>query len=196
MKTPFTTRELVIISLFVAMQVILSQVAIPLPFNPVPISFGLVAIYVTGILLKPKHAIFVQICYLLLGAMGLPVFGNFSGGIGILFGPTGGYLLVYPIVSGIVSMALNSQRSLQSEHTRSRKWLLLKASISICLAHIVLYLGGTIWLSVTTGNSFYATLSIAVFPFISLDILKIVFCVAIIVPIRYRLLAMKLLLLK
>ena len=186
-KTTFSTKELAIIPIFAALTAVLAQIAIPLPFSPVPISFGLVAVYMTGILLKPKHAIYAQICYLLLGAVGLPVFGGFKGGLGALVGPTGGYLVVYPIIAWIVAMALNSKKSLQAEPSYRKGFIFLKASIAMVIAHLVLYLGGTIWLSVSTSNSFMASLVLAVIPFIPLDIVKIVFCVFAIVPFRSRL---------
>ena len=167
----------------------------PDSFTPVPISFGLVAVYMSAILLKPKHAVYSQICYLALGGLGVPVFGGFRGGLGALFGPTGGYLLVYPIMAWIVSMALNSSKSRQAEFSQSKTIVFIKSAIAICIAHIILYLGGTAWLSITTGNSFYASLTIAVFPFIPMDIIKILFCIFAIVPIRSRLIATNLLML-
>lgn len=195
MKKRLTAKEISIIGIFTAMTAVLAQIAIPLPFTPMPISFGLVAVYITGILLKPKHAIFAQMCYLLLGALGAPVFGNFRGGIGALFGPTGGYLMVYPIMAGIVSMTLNSRQSRKLEYKQSKRLLFVKAGISMCIAHIILYLGGTAWLSLTTGNSFRAALALAVYPFIPLDIIKIVFCIVGVVPFRSRMLAVNMLLL-
>ena len=194
-KVSFSTKELSIIAIFAAMTAVLAQIAIPLPFTPMPISFGLVAVYITGILLKPRHAVFAQFCYLTLGAIGVPVFSNLRGGIGALFGSTGGYLLVYPVMAWIVATALNSPKSLQSEHRQSRSLLFLKTGISICIAHAILYLGGTTWLCLITGNTFLASLSLAVFPFIPLDIIKIVFCIFVIVPFRSRLLSMNLLML-
>ena len=195
MKKTLSIKEITVIGVFTAVTAILAQIAVPLPFTPMPISFGLVAVYITGILLKPKHAVLTQICYLLLGAVGLPVFGNFRGGIGALFGPTGGYLMVYPFMAAIVSVALNSSKSRRAEYEQSKKKLLLKSGVSICMAHLFLYLGGTIWLSATTGNTFGAALALAVYPFIPLDIVKIVFCVTAIVPLRSRLLSMNLLML-
>ena len=191
----FSAKELSIIALFAVLTAVLAQIAMPLPFTPVPISFGLVAVYITGMLLKPRHAVFAQICYLALGAVGVPVFGNFRSGIGALFGPTGGYLFVYPLMAWIVSIALNSPKSRQAELSQSKVYLFFKAGISICIAHILLYLGGTAWLSVTTGNTFVACLSLAVFPYIPLDILKILFCIFVIVPFRSRMLSMNLLML-
>jgi len=195
MKKTLNAKELTIIGIFVAVTAVLAQIAIPLPFTPMPISFGLVAVYITGMLLKPKHAVFAQICYLLLGAVGMPIFHNFHGGLGALLGPTGGYLMVYPIMAGIVSMALNSRVSRQLERKQSKKWIFFKAGISMCIAHIVLYLGGTAWFSVTTGMSFQAALVLAVYPFIPLDIIKIAFCIVAVVPFRSRMLSINVLLL-
>ena len=192
-ESTLSVKSLTIIAFFAALTAVLAQIAIPIPFSPVPISFGLVAVYISGILLKPKHALYSQICYLILGMMGVPVFGGFKGGIGVLFGPTGGYLIGYPLMAWIVAMALNSKRNLLAEHRQSKGILFLKAAIAMCIAHIILYMGGTTWLSITTGNTFYASLVIAVFPFIPMDILKILFCVFAIVPIRSRLIATKLL---
>ena len=195
-KPIFTAKELAIIAIFAAITAVLAQIAIPIPLiTPMPISFGLVAVYMTGILLKPKHAVLAQICYLALGAVGIPVFGNFRGGIGALFGPTGGYLLVYPIMAWIVAKALNGSQKRDKQSTHSKWILFLKAGVSMCIAHTILYSGGTAWLSITSGNSFLASLSLAVVPFIPLDIVKILFCIFAIVPFRARLLSMKLLML-
>lgn len=194
-KSTISIKGLTIIAFFTSLTAVLAQIAIPIPFSPVPISFGLIAVYISGILLKPKHALYSQICYLILGMMGVPVFGGFKGGIGVLFGPTGGYLIVYPLMAWIVAMALNSKQSRQAEHKQSKWIVFLKSGIAICIAHIILYTGGTTWLSITTGNTFYASLVIAVFPFIPMDILKILFCVFAIIPIRSRLIATNLLML-
>lgn len=194
-KSILSAKELSIIAFFAAITAVLAQIAIPIPFTPVPISFGLVAVYISAILLKPQHAVYSQISYLALGTMGIPVFAGFRGGLGILFGPTGGYLLVYPAMAWIVAMALNSKKSLQAEHKQSKGIVFLKSGLAICSAHIILYLGGTTWLSISTGNTFYASLVLAVFPFIPMDIIKILFCVFGIVPIRSRLISTNLLIL-
>ena len=187
-KATFTTRDLAIIPIFAALTAVLAQIAIPLPFTTVPISFGLVAVYISGILLTPKQAVYSQICYLLLGAVGIPVFGNFKGGLAALVGPTGGYLVVYPLCAWIVAMALNSKKGRQAENDQSKVIMMLKAGTAMIIAHTILYLGGTIWLSFTTKNTFAASRSMAVIPFIPLDIIKILFCVLAVVPFRSRLL--------
>ena len=188
-KKPLRAKELSVIGIFTAVTVVLAQIAIPLPFTPIPFSFGLVAVYITGILLKPKHAVFTQVCYLLLGAVGMPVYGNFRGGVGALFGPTGGYLMAYPFMAVIVSMALNSPLSRQSEYLQRKFVVFLMAGISMCIAHMVLYSCGTLWFSTTTGLSVQAALVLTVYPFIPFDVAKIIFCVFAVVPFRSRMLS-------
>ena len=187
-RATFTTRDLAIIPIFAAITAVLAQIAIPLPFTAVPISFGLVAVYIAGILLTPKQAVYSQICYLLLGAVGIPVFGNFKGGLAALVGPTGGYLMVYPLCAWIVAMVLNSKKARQAEKSQGQVVVMLRGAAAMVVAHTILYLGGTIWLSFMTQNTFVAALSMAVIPFIPLDVIKILFCVLAVVPFRSRLL--------
>ena len=194
-KSHFKAKELAIIGIFATLTAVMAQIAIPIPFSPAPISFGMVGVYMTAILLKPKHAVFAQVCYLLLGAVGLPVFGNFRGGIGALLGPTGGYLLTYPIMAFIVSIALNSKYSRLLEHSHGKILIFIKAGLSMCLAHIVLYSGGTAWLAISTNISFQAALTIAVYPFVLLDVFKIVFCIVAVVPFRSYMVSLNVLLL-
>jgi len=194
-KRPLEAREISIIAIFAAMTAILSQIAVPLPFTPMPISFGLVAVYITGIMLKPKHAVFTQLCYLALGAVGLPVYSNFHGGIAALFGPTGGYLMAYPIMAWIVSASLNSRISRQFEKRQSKIWLFVKAGVAMLVAHIILYSLGTLWFGITAGVTLGAALALTVIPFIPLDVVKIVFCIVAVVPFRSRMLALNMLLL-
>ena len=183
MKKNITTKETALVGVFTSLTIILAQIIIPLPPPMVQISLGLVGVYLTGILLKPKHAVLTQLVYLLLGAAGLPVFGGFKGGLAALFGPTGGYLIAYPFMAALVSYALNSRKSMTEEPPKKT---LFRATVSILAAHTLLYLGGTAWLSVLTGRSFADALSFAVYPYIPLDVVKIVFCVAAIVPLRSK----------
>lgn len=195
-KRIFSTKEISLIAVFVAIMAVLSQIAIPIPFSPAPISFGLVAVYISGILLIPKHAVYVQICYLLLGTIGVPVFGGFRGGISALIGPTGGYLITYPIMAWIVAFSLNSRKSLVQEQAHKKIFVFIKATFSMILAHIVLYTGGTLWLSISTNTSFISSLKVGALPFIPLDVIKIAFCAVFIVPIRMRLKSSRLLMLQ
>ena len=106
-ETPLSVQELSIIAMFAANTALLAQIAIPLTFTAVPIPFGLVAAYISGILLEAKHAVYSQICYLLLDALGVPVFSNFRGGMGVLLGPTGN---TFAASSALAVFLLRSER--------------------------------------------------------------------------------------
>lgn len=186
MKQSLKAKEISIAGIFIALTAIFSQISIPLPFTPIPISCGLIAVYIAGILLKPRLALLSQIGYLLLGMFGLPVYSGFKGGLGILFGPTGGFLFAYPIMAFLVSVALNSKQSLQMEENQGKGWLFAKSTVSITLAQCILYASGALWFSFTTGNSLAATLAMTVYPFVFLDLLKMAFCVIAIIPFRTR----------
>src|SRR5687768_10471551 len=83
-----------------------SQVAIPLPGTPVPITLQPLVVVLAGLVLGPGAAAASMAMYLVAGAVGLPVFAPIGApGIGRLFGPTGGYLLAYPaaaVVAGLL----------------------------------------------------------------------------------------------
>ena len=84
-------KELTRIALFAALTALLSQIIIPLP-GAVPISLGTLGVMLCGGLLPPRQAFWSMAAFLLLGGVGLPVFASFGGGLGVLFGPTGGFL--------------------------------------------------------------------------------------------------------
>lgn len=96
--------------------------------------------------------------------------------------------MVYPLMAATVSMALNSRPSRRAESLQGKKMVVAKASFSLCIALLTLYSGGTAWLIFTAGYSLRAALILTVYPFIPLDILKIVFCIVVIVPLRSRIL--------
>ena len=101
--------------------------------------------------------------YLLLGALGLPVFSGFSGGMGHLFGITGGYMLGF-LLTGIVYMVF--------EHLFGKS---LKTSvISLILGLLLCYVFGTVWFSIYKGNmSILKAFAVCVMPFIIPDLLKL-----------------------
>ena len=87
------TKQMVLIALMTAVTCVLGPLSIPLPFSPVPISLTNFAIFLAIFVLGMKNGTISFIIYLLLGAVGVPVFSSFRGGLQVLAGPTGGYLL-------------------------------------------------------------------------------------------------------
>ena len=103
---------------------------IPLPFTPVPITLQTLMVLLSGAMLGANYGGLAMIIYLLLGAIGLPVFAGGASGIGVLLGPTGGYLLSYPIAAFVVGKMLEKihkddgqRRRLQKFCQEIKRWL-------------------------------------------------------------------------
>ena len=94
----FTVRELCYISIFVAIISICAQIQIPMPHG-VPMTLQTFAIMLAGVVLGAKNGTVAALIYILLGAFGAPVFSSFSGGLGIVFGRTGGFILSFPLLA-------------------------------------------------------------------------------------------------
>ena len=93
--------ETVKIALMAAIISVLGPLSIPLPFTPVPVSFTIMAVYLTTYLLGAKTGTVSVIIYILLGLAGVPVFSGFTGGAAKLVGPTGGYIIGFIFIAVI-----------------------------------------------------------------------------------------------
>jgi biotin transport system substrate-specific component len=91
------TRALVVAALLCALLAALAWVRIPLPFTPVPLTLQVFVVCLAALLLPPAEVAMAMGVYLLLGAAGVPVFSGGTGGLGVLLGPTGGYLLGFVV---------------------------------------------------------------------------------------------------
>ena len=161
--TVLSTKHLTLIALMTAVTCILGPLTIPLPFSPVPISFTNLAIYLSVFVLGMKKSTISYVVYLLLGMAGLPVFSGFSGGLGKLAGPTGGYLL------GFIFLALIAGYCMEKSGGK------LPVTIAgMAAGTIVCYLFGTLWLCRQASLGFTAGLAAGVIPYIPGDIAKII----------------------
>lgn len=157
------TKEMIIISLMTAILCILGPITLPIPISPIPISMVTFVIYISIYVLGMKQGAVSCLLYLLIGIIGLPVFSGFTGGIGKLLGPTGGYMIGYVFMAMICGFFIDRWAAKRVLHI-----------IGMVLGTIVCYLFGTIWLSMQMGISFYAALGVGVLPFILGDMGKIV----------------------
>ncbi len=96
-------------ALMAAVTAVAAQIAVPI--FPVPFTLQVLAVVLSGLLLGPRYGALAQAIYLLVGAIGVPVFAEFRGGLGVLLGPTGGYLLSYPLAAAIAGLAAGTVRS-------------------------------------------------------------------------------------
>ena len=137
-----------------------AQVAIPLPGTPVPITLQPLLVVLAGLWLGPRAAVASMLLYLSAGAMGLPVWTPLGvPGVARLLGPTGGYLLSYPLAA--LTASLLSRRS--SSYPRR--------VVAALAAMAVIYAGGLAQLTVITGTVARAALFGAA-PFVALDLVK------------------------
>lgn len=155
------TKDLTSVALLTALICILAPVSIPI--NGTALSLATFAIYLTAYLLPPKKALSAVGLYLLLGAVGLPVFAGYTAGISRFFSAGGGYLIGYLPLVGISSFFIRrfSSRSMQL--------------LGLALATLLLYGIGTAWLAFVTHTPFLAALPMGTLVFLPLDSLKLLF---------------------
>ncbi len=146
------------IAIAAALTAVAARIAVPLPGTPVPFTFQPVAVLLAGVLLGAAGGFGSQLLYLAAGAVGLPVFAA-GGGLAYLLGPTGGFLLAFPIAAWIAG--------------RITGWRSGAAGIALgsALGLTVIHLGGFAWLTVLSGSPFSLADSVA--PFLLGDFLKI-----------------------
>ena len=167
------TYAMAVTALMTAVTCILAPLSIPI--GPVPISLTNFAIYLSLYLLDWKKGTISYILYLLLGLVGLPVFSGFTGGIGKLAGPTGGYIIGFipmAIIAGIVIDKF------------SQRWIQI---LGMIVGTAICYAFGTVWFCFQSGYTVAAALAVCVIPFIPADLIKIVIVTIIGPMIRKRL---------
>ena len=103
-------KGMVFAALFAALTAAVAWFKIPLPFTPVPITLQTLVVLLSGAMLGAYYGALSMIIYLSLGVIGLPVFAGGSSGIGVLFGPTGGYLFSYPIAAFVIGKMLENKK--------------------------------------------------------------------------------------
>lgn len=158
-------------SLFVAL---CAHITIPLmPLTPVPLTAQNMAVLIVGLLLGSRRGFAALTVYLVEGMIGLPVFNPTGlGGVAQLFGPTGGFLLVYPFVAFLAGY-------LFERGTKS----FLRAATAGLLAEILLFTGGLSWLFIFT-HSLAKAAYLGLYWFLAAEVIKVMFAAAI--AVRWR----------
>lgn len=147
-------------AIFVVLIIVGSYISVTIPLSPVPIVLQNMFVFAAALLLGKKWGTTTIIAYLIMGAVGLPVFAN-GMSQAALFGPTGGYLVGYipaVFVAGLISEKGNGK--------------LLYNSIAVISAVIIVYLVGVPWLKFNLDKSFIDSIKIGFLPFILWDIIK------------------------
>lgn len=170
----------VAVLLGVALVSLAAQVAVPLPGTPVPMTLQPLAVLLVGGLLGPRLGAISMISYLALGALGLPVFTPTVPLVGVarLMGPTGGYLLAYPLAAFAVG-------ALGGDGTRTAR-----VALAVLAGLVLIHVGGLAQLWILTGDASVAA-RFATVPFLAGDLIKVGVAVLVlrrtIGPVRARL---------
>ena len=144
-----------------------SQVAVPLPFTPVPLTLQPLVVVLAGLTLGPVAGAISMALYLAAGAAGLPVFAPMGApGIARFFGPTGGYLIAYPAAAFVAGVLARRSPTLLG------RWLAAVFGIA------VIFIGGITQLAVLTGSVSRA-IALGMTPFALLDLVKALVAAAI-----------------
>jgi biotin transport system substrate-specific component len=157
-------------SLFVAL---CARVTVPLPFTPVPLTLQNFGVLAVGLLLGSRRGFAALSLYLVEGAFGLPVFSpsTLGGGIAQILGPTGGFLMAYPLVAFVAGW-IYERRSV--EGSRRFGW----AALSAVVAEAVLFAGGLSWLAVLT-HSVSLALRFGLYWFVFAEVIKVLMASAV-----------------
>lgn len=154
-------KSLVYAALFAALTAVSAWVVIPLPY--VPITLQTFFVMLSGAVLGPYFGALSMIAYLILGSVGLPVFARGQAGLGVLIGPTGGYLIGF-LLCAIVTGAIVRMRKKQGT---------LWYALAMAAGALIIYACGVAQLSAVLHMPLDKAAMVGVLPFIPGDVLKI-----------------------
>lgn len=170
-------RTMTVCAMFAALICICSPVSVPV--GAVPVSLSLLAVFITAVVAGAEKGVISCAVFILLGAVGLPVFSVFCGGVSVLAGPTGGFILSY--IPAVFVTGLLAAKCRGSRYALLLTMLSCLPGLAICYA-----LGTLQFMLVTQSNAGYA-LSVCVLPFLGFDPVKIAAAAAVGLPVRHAL---------
>ena len=149
------------VAICVSLLSVVSYFALPLPMTPVVISLQSLAVGITALILSPEQSAWAMILYLVMGALGLPVFSGGTAGVGKLFGVTGGYYFGFLISAVAVSL-------LKGKGINLKRYMVLM----VCVAMPIQHLCGVVMMCLHNGFDVKAAFVSVSLPFIAVDIIK------------------------
>lgn len=161
-------------SLFGALTAAGAFIVIPLP--PVPITAQTFFLNVAAILLGGPLGALSQFIYVMLGVAGIPVFAGGKAGLGVLFGPTGGYLIGFIIAAFVIGTVNRMKKDAG----------VLWHIFSMVIGMAIIYVPGSFQLSLLAKIGFQKALAVGVLPFIAGDMIKIILAAMIISRLKNR----------
>ncbi|OYD09053.1 biotin transporter BioY [Paludifilum halophilum] len=159
-KKGLNLRHMMLAAMFVALLAIAGQIAIPLP---IPITLQPLVVLLAGSVLGRRLGLTSMLVFILLAAFGAPILSGGKGGLGVLFGPTAGYIWSWPLVVYLVGWMT------ERKAPRLTFWSL---SLYHFFGVILMYVCGVLWLCLGMGTDWGAALVTGVLPFIPGDLIK------------------------
>lgn len=167
-----STASLVLGALFAAVLAVCAWVTVP---AAVPVTLQTFGVYAALLLLGGRQGTVAVLVYLLLGAVGAPVFAGFRGGPGVLFGATGGYLLGFLLIA-LLYWAITARWG-------ERVWVSVPALVA---GQLLAYTLGTLWFMAVYSWRVEAVLAVCVLPFLLPDALKLMLALLVIPRLKKR----------
>lgn len=180
-KAPSASRTRSIAQVALCIAVIIVCAWVTVPFGPVPFTLQTFAVAIAVMALRPKEALAAVAGYLVLGAIGLPVFSGMRGGIGMLAGPTGGFLWGFLVGGAVAVGVLWALRGLAA---RGRRWDVASNALVAVAFMVVTYLIGWAQLMAVSGMGPAEAFLAAIAPFILPDVAKMAMAVVVASAVR------------
>ncbi len=181
-STELSSSQKWMFSLFMTgLTVIGARISAPLPGTPVPITFQVFAVLLSGLLLGARWGALAQIQYLVLGCLGAPVFALGFSGFAVMLGVTGGYLWSYPIAAFVTGF-LSEKISVSVSENK-----LFAGRLTASIAGLaIVYIFGTMWLTRATHQSLLSGALQGLLIFLCWDLVKAAVAVMIVTPVLHR----------
>jgi biotin transport system substrate-specific component len=156
------TKDMVVVAMFAALISVLSQIAIPLPFSPVPVTLQTFAVVLTGAILGSRKGFLAMAVYTLMGAFGLPVFAQAKSGFPVIFGPSGGFIFGFIIAAYLIGKIIEKKEIQTYAGTLG----------AMAIGLVVIYTLGLLQLKFVLGLSFGKAFMVGVVPYLPLEVVK------------------------
>ncbi len=163
-------REIAYTALFIALTAVGAWIEIPI--GPVPVTLQVLMVLLAGLLLGARLGFITMLLYVLAGVVGFPVFSGFSGGLVHLYGPSGGYIIAFPLAAYITGWF--------AEHWENTRGYLIGSLLAIGVIYLLGWLRLSAFLAWDTRKAFI----LGIAPFIGVDILKALIAVGITEKVR------------